>query len=55
MQPRVCRSESKSEGFLWWFTGCHRENEEMLGSCRQGEERKEDGIRNEGDSRVGRE
>jgi hypothetical protein len=54
-----CSQESvgvrgKSKGLLWWSTGHHRENGEMSGSCRQGGEREEDGICDEGDSRVGR-
>jgi len=57
---KQCSRESvgargESEGFLCWSTGHHWENGEMSGSCWQGEERKEDGIYDEGDSRVGRE
>ena len=55
-----CSQESagvrgESGGFLWWSAGRHRENGEMLGSCRQGGEREEDGIYDGGDSRVRRE
>ena len=55
-----CSQESagargESKGLLWWSAGRHRGNGEMLGSCRQGGEREEDGIYDEGDSRVGRE
>jgi hypothetical protein len=55
-----CSQESagvrgESRGLLWWSMGRHRENREMSGSCRQGGEREEDGICDEGDSRVRRE
>ena len=51
-----CSQESagvrgESEGFLWWSAGCHRENGEMSRSCRA-RRGKEDGICDEGDSRV---
>jgi hypothetical protein len=54
-----CSQESagargESEGF-YGGVGRHRENGEMSESCRQGGEREEDGIYDEGDSRVGRE
>jgi hypothetical protein len=48
-------AKGESKGLLWWSTGCHRENGEISGSCRQGKEREEDGICDEGDSRVRRE
>jgi hypothetical protein len=48
-------AKGKSRGFLWWSAERHRENGEMSGSCWQGREREEDGICDEGDSRVGRE
>jgi len=48
-------ARSESEGFYGGLRGATRENGEMLGSCQQGKERKEDGICDEGDSRVGRE
>jgi len=55
-----CSQESagargESRGFLWWPAGRHWKNGEMSGSCWQGGEREEDGIYDEGDSRVGRE
>jgi hypothetical protein len=55
MQPRVCRSEGQVRGLLWWSMGCHWGNGEMSGSCWKGGEREEDGIHDEGDSRVRRE
>ena len=48
-------ARGESEGLLWWSAGLHRGNGEISGSCRQGGEREEDGIYDEGDSRVGRE
>jgi hypothetical protein len=48
-------AKGESKGLLWWSAGRHWENGEMSGSCRQGGEREEDGIYDEGDSRVRRE
>jgi hypothetical protein len=48
-------AKGESKGLLWWSAGRHRENGEMSESCRQGKEREEDGICDEGDSRVRRE
>ena len=48
-------AKGESGGFLWWSAERHQENGEMSGSCRQGGEREEDGICDEGDCRVGRE
>ena len=55
MQPRVCGSEGESRGFYGGPRGSTGETEryrEVVGKAERG---KEDGIWDEGDSRVGRE